>query len=190
HFNVVASVTQNCRSETVTVEVKPYDFDMPAVNHSKTCYMIWRDCHRILGTQAEQDEKYAGLSEMLLDFRVSPYIIPYSWESVDRFIEKAKEYAADPRVGAYSITYRTKREKTIYDDNQEVIDLDYMRATLRAMVENSTDELNLFKKAYIHYTFIDEPTPATYHAVKRCHDETYDLIRETAETYDFTDKRK
>ena len=188
NFNVVASVTQNCRSETVTVEVKPYDFDMPTVNHSKTCYMIWRDCHRILGTQAEQDEKYAGLSEMLLDFRVSPYIIPYSWESVDRFIEKAKEYAADPRVGAYSITYRTKREKTIYDDNQEVIDVDYMRATLRAMVENSTDELNLFKKAYIHYTFIDEPTPATYHAVKRCHDETYDLIREVGETYDFTDK--
>ena len=187
-FNVTACLELGDERVETSVAIKPYSFDMPTVNHSKTCYMVWRDCNRILGTQAEQDEKYAGLCEMMLDFRVSPYLIPYSWESVDKFIEKAKEYAADDRVGAYSITYRSKREKTIYDDNQEVVDLDYMRATLRAMVENSTDELNLFKKAYIHYTFIDEPTPANYHAVKRCHDETYDLIRETADNYDFTDK--
>lgn len=187
-FDVIVSAEQNGKRAETVVTVEPYAFDMPTVNHSKTCYMIWRDCNRILGTQKEQDEKYCAMSEMLLDFRVSPYVIPYSWESVDKFIEKAKEYAADNRVGAYSVTYRTKREKTIYDDNQEVIDVDYLRATLRAMVENSTDELNLFKKAYIHYTFIDEPTPENYYKVKRCHDETYDIIRETAEIYDFSDK--
>ena len=171
------------------VKVIPYTFDMPKENHSRTCYMIWRDNHCLLGTELEQEKDYAVLYDMLLDFRISPYLLPNAWKGVEEFVTAAKKATLDDRVACYSVTYKTLREDTVYEKNEEVIDIGYLRRLLCAMAEASTDDCNLFRKAYIHVTFIDEPKPDGYHRVRRCHDEIYNLKREIADRYDFTGRR-
>ena len=188
-MTVRATLSANDACVHTDVKVVPYDFDMPKENHSRTCYMIWRDNHCLLGTESEQEKHYADLYDMLLDFRISPYLLPNAWKEVEEFVLAAKKATLDDRVACYSVTYRTLREDTVYEKGEEVLDLVYLRRLLCAMVEVSTDDCNLFKKAYIHVTFIDEPKPDGYHRVRRCHDEIYGLKREIADRYDFTGRR-
>lgn len=185
--NVVVSFEGE--KKILPVQVDSYNFELPKDNHSVSAFNIWEDQNKILGTIEEQREKYAEIYELLLDFRTNGTKLPVRNNSIDAFIQSAKKYANDERVTSYSIPYQSKREKTIFEEDQEVLDLEHLEELLYRLATESTNELNLLKKGFFYVTFIDEPYPPKYHSVRRVHDEIHDVKRKVANRIDFRGKR-
>ncbi len=175
-------------SAQITAEVFP--FVLPEKVHAASSFAIRDDMIR--GTQEEKYEKYDEIYKELLKFRLAPtsVALPFSERAKDipYLIERYKKAAADETVPSYSINYTTFREDTIFQKNQEVLDLKFMKDLMVAMANESTEKLDLFKKAYYYIAFIDEPTPDRFHSVTRVYDEYYKILREVSAECDFSGK--
>ena len=175
-------------SAKISAEI--YPFALPEQVHAASSFAVRDDM--IFGTQEEKYEKYDGIYQELLKYRVAAasVALPFSEraEDIPYLVERYKKAAADDKVPSYSINYTTRREDTIFQKNQEVLDKKFLKDILTAMAEASTAELDLFKKAYFYITFIDEPTPERFHSVTRVYDEYYKILREVSAECDFTGK--
>lgn len=187
------SFTLNVKGKAVTsakISAEIYPFALPEQVHAASSFAVRDDM--IFGTQEEKYEKYDGIYQELLKYRVAAasVALPFSEraEDIPYLVERYKKAAADDKVPSYSINYTTRREDTIFQKNQEVLDKKFLKDILTAMAEASTAELDLFKKAYFYITFIDEPTPERFHSVTRVYDEYYKILREVSAECDFTGK--
>lgn len=172
------------------IDAEIYPFALPERVHAASSFAVRNDM--IFGTPEEKYEKYDAIYEELIRYRVAAtsVALPFSERAVDipYLIERYKRAAADDSIPSYSVNYNTLREDTIYQKNEEVLDLKFLKDILTAMAEESTAELDLFEKAYFYITFIDEPTPDRFHSVTRVYDEYYKILREVSAACDFTGK--
>lgn len=189
-YTITVTCSIGGENASTCIKVIPYIFEFPKENHSKTCYLVWRDRNMILGSPEEQLKKYEELCEMLWDYKLNPHLLPYSYlGDIQKQIETMKKYEADDRVACYSVFVQTKKVVE-HDQVVEYLDMEFFENLLSAMVENSTDEHNLFRKAYLHFTFNDEPVPPYFRTVRHTTDDVREMKKIIADKYDFSGKRE
>lgn len=182
-------VTADEGKAAVEAEIEVLDFCLPEQNGNVTSFAIREDMIKS-ADPGEFRKKYDELVEEHLHYRLSPTkLLPYGTWGIEEALSEARKRTADVRCAAYSLPYKTFREDTIYEKEQECLDTDYLRKLLTAFAENSTDECDLLKKANFYITFIDEPAPERFHSVRRVYREIHDLKREVAKSVDFTGRR-
>lgn len=172
-----------------------YDITLPEQNNCKTLFSIFKDGDWLTGTEEEKYEQYKADYELLANYRISGTYLPTKSIELDKakikdVIEAAKTYANDKRIACYSLNYKGKIED-IGGKKFAVLDREYFKALLVALVENSTDECNLLHNCALYLgSIVDEPTPEQFPKVRRAYDDVYQIKREVANELDFTGKRE
>ncbi len=172
-----------------------YDIALPEQNHCKALFSIFKDGGWLTGTEEEKYEQYKETYEMLADYRISGTYLPTKSIELDNakikdVIEAAKQYANDKRIACYSLNYKTKIDN-IGGRDFVVLDREYFKALLVALVENSTNECNLLNNCVLYMaTVTDEPTPDRFPQIRRAYDDVYQIKREVANELDFTGKHE
>lgn len=188
-FEILFHVMSGEEKETVSAKIEVFDFSLPQENHSRTLFVMRGDMLRA-ESLAEREEKYCALAEELFHYRLSPARpLPEDVTDLKKLTERIKQLAEDDRCTVYSVPYFYRREDTIFEKNQPCLDLDRLRELLLLLIEESTDEKDLLKKACFYIGFIDEPEPQHFHRVIRVCREIYDLKRELVKSIDFSGKR-
>lgn len=172
-----------------------FDFALPKQNHCKSLFSIFKDCDWLTGTMEEKHEEYKAYYEMLANYRVSGTYLPTPSIEIDNAtiedcVEAAKKYVDDERVACYALCYKCKRDMV---DGQEftVLDKEYFKNLLIALVNESTNERNLLKNAVLYFaTITDEPVPERFPQIKRAYTDVYAIKREVANELDFSEKRE
>lgn len=156
---------------TIPVEAKIKDFTLGKEQHLKTIFTTTQEW-LMQGELDNTDEMYERYTEQLLEYRISCFDVPYA-DNLEKYIEYIKKVTADERFSAFGFyTEVTQVDKTDFplrpDGTSygiENSDIDYrllmfdentLREYVAAMIENSTPELNLFKKATLYYGSLDE----------------------------------
>lgn len=181
--------------EEIPFEIMIFDFALPKQNHCKTLFSTFKDCDWLVGTTEEKYEQYKAYYEMLADYRVSGTYLPTRSIEIDNAtiedcVEAAKKYIEDDRVACYALCYKTAKE-TIDGKEFAVLDKEYFKKLLIALVNESTNERNLLKNAVLYFaTITDEPTPERFPQIRRAYTDVYDIKREVANELDFSQKRE
>ena len=181
------SFTLNAGGETydVPVSVEVWDFEVPEENHVRTAFHLFRDylMNGELDTTEEMFEKYF---DFLLDYRVSTETLP-SFGTVEEYVECAKKYAADPRCSAYNL-YMEGGSRMIEEIGRYgyALDVELFEEYMRALIENSTPQVNLIEKLYFYVPGLDEPhsgEPDRMPETKYANEQIIDKLIEIADSY-------
>ncbi len=151
------TLTVDGKTYPVSASVTVWNFAVPEENHVKSSFYNFRE-YLINGELDNSMEMYEKYTDFLLDYRVSTDQLPVFEDDIDAYVEAAKKYAADPRCSAYNL-YITGTSEYIPEINKSgpKVDIDRFEDYIRALVENSTPEVNLIEKLYIYWHALDEP---------------------------------
>lgn len=123
---------------TFNVEVKVWDFALPEEYVINVSMDLYRDqiarMHNVEDDEEETQRLYEAYYEKLLQFRVSPFVLPY-----DILDERADKFMSDPRLTAFNC------DKEVSADDE----------TLKKYHEKLSKDSKWMKKAMIYP--IDEP---------------------------------
>lgn len=165
----------------VPITVTVWNFVLPEETHTKTAFTIWDN--QIFAEELDNSEEMLKTYyEFFLDRRVtSSYLPTYAADNIDEYVNIVKEYTERKDVPCFRLYYRT-----VYSSELSgwILDLTHFENTLRALIENSTSELNLMSKPYMYCSAVDEPQSASaYRRVKYINDNIYRIIGELANEY-------
>lgn len=163
---------------------------LPKENHSRTAFGIWKEMLKDV-EEDFSDEVFAKYYDKLAEYRVSPTQLPYiasGREGNEAFLTLAKEKAVDARISTYSIPFESIVKQT--EDGKEYKDLDdeKLRSLLKEMVRESSAEVDLFKKAVLYISIIDEPGVNWFFLVKRICDAVEEMKKQLSDSEDFSGK--
>lgn len=130
----------------VPVSLKVYDYVLTEESHLATLFNLW-DSGLTNGEKNSTVEMREQYYEFFLDYRINLDTLPIDSMETSDFISQAKKYANDPRVTNYDLPWKTIGG-CFYDGA-------LFQKFILALAENSTEELNLLKKAAVY--FVDEP---------------------------------
>lgn len=133
----------------VPVTVTVWDFTVPDEVHARNSFYLFQD-ELSNGQWDNTKESYQKYVDYFLDYRISTTEIASLDYNTEDWVEQVKKYAADPRVTSYNV----------HGDGH------YGMTLLKALIENSTPELNLLDKAFFY--LFDEP---------------YTMLEQASETY-------
>ena len=198
------------------VKLTVFGFALPKKNHAHSAFAVWYENEKVLnGTpdalpRGEKYETYLKYYELLKKYRVSATELPVRSshdedycaacdanifgfearrgilpEDTDNFIAAAKAAAADDEVASYSLPY-----DVVLTDGVPSVDCEKLYALLVALAKASTNELDLFEKAYFYVTFIDEPSPQQFPLVRSVTESVRETLFKVAKDVDFTGKEK
>lgn len=172
----------------LAVEVN--DLQIPEENHSRTAFGIWEEM--LADTEGRCDDEIIGkYYDKLVEYRVSPTQLPYvqsKSENNDAFLHYAKIKTADKKVSTYTIPFQSVEKRDDRENAYSDLDEDALRILLAKMVRESTNETNLFQKAVLYVSIIDEPGEDRFELVKRICDAIEAIKKDVAETENFTNK--
>jgi hypothetical protein len=176
----------------IPVRVTVWDFTLPEQTHTRSAFLIWTAPMPDMLIAGEADssiEMYKTYYEYLLDHRISAAYLPtYAYESADEFVKVARAYAARPDVTCYSLYGQPELD---LETGGYILDAGQMEGLLRALIEGSTSELDLLKKAYIYFPTVDEPRSSNdFKRVKKTNDIIDHLKTKLAAEYDISGKFK
>ncbi|MBQ3540497.1 MAG: hypothetical protein IJA40_01950, partial [Phascolarctobacterium sp.] len=150
------AVTINNASYDVPVTLTVYPFELSDETHIKSAFAIWGPTYgndmltNLYGTKAMAAEN--AYYEFLLKYRISPTSLPnLDLSSAQSWVDQAVEYAKRADVTSFSLPFKTNANK--YDF---WFDEQYMHDVLSVLVDNCTEENNVFDKLYA-YGVVDEP---------------------------------
>lgn len=170
------------------VEITVFGFNLPDENHAKTIInIVTSEMAALYDVSDNTSVYYAKAWEMMTSHGVSGFTQGTCWGSntIDEYIRYLKEAAANNRIAVYELTaeydsgihidytytekniisYTKKgsldnllilRAETIHEANG--LDIYGYKDIFRILVENSTNELDLLKKAVIYFPQADEPS--------------------------------
>ena len=141
----------------IPVEVDVWDFTVPDEVHARNSFYLFQD-ELANGQFDNTKESYQNYVDYFLDYRISTTEIASLDYNTEDWVEQVKKYAADPRVTSYNV----------HGDGH------YGMTLLKALVENSTPELNLVDKAFIY--LYDEPYTMMETATQGFYDKIDELI--------------
>ena len=149
-------VTINNASYDVPVTLTVYPFELPDETHVKSAFAIWGPTYgndmltNLYGSKAMAAENV--YYEFLLKYRVAPTSLPnLDLSSAQSWVDQAVEYAKRADVPSFSLPFKINANK--YDF---WFDEQYMHDVLSVLVDNCTEEANVFDKLYA-YGVVDEP---------------------------------
>lgn len=169
----------------IPINVTVWDFTLPVATNSKSAFAIWSN-QLFSGELNDSEEMIKIYYEFLLDRRVAPTDLPsIQTADIDAYIEVVKEYTLREDVPSFRLFYESAFRE---DLNGWVLDVGHFERLMRALIENSTAELNLLEKAYIYVEAIDEPrNNSDYARVKYVNDSIYETIDALAAEYSAKD---
>ena len=170
----------------VPVMAEVFDFALSDTTHQWSSFLIWTGFMQDMlfaGEFDNSEDMYKKYYEFLLDHRVaSTYLPTYDYTNTASYVKVVKEYAAREDVPCYSLPYEPLYKEEYFG---YVIDEDAFKELMRALILESTPELDLLKKAYIYVSYIDEPHSTTdYQRVKYVDDCIYRICDELLQEYD------
>lgn len=148
----------------IPVELTVFDFALPEQNHVKTAFAIWiddmcdiwgnanPDIHKVANNAAVKT-LLKNYTEMLADYRISTTALPLLWgelEDPTAVAAAAREATLNPKIASYSIPVKEI-------ETQDGISEFKFKETLLELIRQSTNEVDLLKKAYLYIPKIDEP---------------------------------
>lgn len=206
-----------CEKETLTIpiELTVYGFSLPEQNHSRTSFAVFFEnqayANKDVSPCNELLVDYQKYYNLLKSFRISASELPvesaerpgfcasgYRFTSayephrgisetdIPNFVETAKKYAKDPEIAAYILPYRSY----VDEEGKNRIDIAFEKEILLALVNGSTNELDLLSKAYFYITFADEPTSEKFPCVRAVKEDCRQAMRMVADEANFTGKEK
>ena len=143
---------------SIPLTLKVHDFILPIETHNKSAFAIWGPTYKIedmltniYGSRARKAE--ISYFKFLLDYRISPTCLPIKdLSSPANIVNTMIKYATNKRISSYIIPLKKCKSERF----DQWFDERLLRKTINLMIKKSTNELNLFKKAYI-YDLVDEP---------------------------------
>ena len=145
------------KSLTIPVTVDVWDFTVPDEVHARNSFYLYQD-ELSNGQFDSTKESYQKYVDYFLDYRISTTEIVSLDYNTEDWVEQVKKYAADPRVTSYNV----------HGDGH------YGMTLLKALIENSTPELNLVDKAFFY--LYDEPYSMMDTATQGYYDKIDELI--------------
>lgn len=148
----------------VPAELTVFDFSLPEENHVKTAFALWiddlcdiwgnanPDIHKV-ANNAEVKKLIVNYTNMLAEYRISTTALPLLWNELEdpkAVAAAAREATLNPKIASYSVPV-----KEIETDDG--ISEYKFKETLLELIRQSTNEINLLKKAYLYIPKIDEP---------------------------------
>ena len=184
--NVIISV-EDCLPLCLPVEVNVYGFALPEQSQARTGMRIKTEwLKNFYGEKVwDTDDIYLEGAELLAERGISAENVPgepYDSNSITQYINYLKAAAADTRINTYALEFSVDTYTVSYrwstgngaSASYETKDLELPRYytieaegktprygmidTLTMIADNSTDELDLFKKAIILRPTPDEPS--------------------------------
>lgn len=149
---------------SVPVELTVFDFALPKENHVKTAFALWiddmcdiwgnanPDVHKVANNAAVKT-LIQNYTDMLAEYRVSTTALPLLWNELEdpkAVAQAAKEATLNPKIASYSVPV-----KEIETDDG--ISEYKFKETLIELIKQSSNEVDLLKKAYLYIPKIDEP---------------------------------
>ena len=194
-YNEILTLTTTEGIQEIPFELTIFDFALPEQNNCKTLFAIFKDGDWLHGTMEEKYEQYCSYYDMLANYRISGTYLPtrsigLNDATIEDCVEAAKKYVDDNRVACYALCYKEK--KAMVDGMEmSVLDKEYLKNLLIALVNESTNQRNLLKNAVLYFaTYTDEPIPERFPVIRNNYKEVYDLKREVANELDFSEKRE
>lgn len=170
NYNGSLTLTINEKIHNVPVSVKVWNFAVPDENHARSTFNLFQE-YTMGGQLSNTKENYQKYVDYMLDYRITTTdMVTLLYEGED-WIERMKKYAKDPRVTSYNV----------HGDGT------YGMTMLKALIENSTPELNLVEKAFFY--LLDEPFGALEQATIKHNDKIDELIA-LADSYSSQDLEK
>ncbi len=167
-------VTVDGEEYKIPVELEKYGFDLSEENHAKSAFLLTGS---FVGSSPDlypndSPELYENYYNDLLEYRISPHSLPAAGTTPESVAAAAKKAATNPKISSYSLPYQIITDtSSLLPEPHRTINKALITATLKKLVEESTKETDLLKKAYYYVGgLIDEPTG-----------EKYDLVREIDE---------
>lgn len=162
-YRGTATLTINEKQHLIPVVANVWDFTVPTENHARSTFNLQQE-HIMGGQLSNTVETYQSIVDYMLNYRICSTELA-SWDyNLEDWTKVVKEYAADPRVTAYNV----------HGDGTVGM------TRLKALIENSTPELNLVDKAFFYLH--DEP----FHMLEQAkinHDKKVDELIELANSY-------
>lgn len=201
----------NIKEYALNVRVTLFDICLPKANHSRGAFNIWFendvDANKNLETvHAESYQEYIDCYQLLKSYKVAATEIPVrsklhneycaassgkifcfepfrgvSEQDLHNFIQSAVDATNDEEVPSYILPYSVIKDGDLY-----AIDKQKLKQLLSLMVDYSTKEIDLFKKAFLHIVAIDEPTQDLFPSVRCIHKDIKETISEVANGKDFS----
>ncbi len=202
------------KAESLDIELTVYDFELPKKNNAKSAFAVWYDNERIIKNDlsippmGESYDEYAKYFDLLKKFRISATELPVRSatdnshcaacnsnirpfeprrgimpQDLPFFIDAVKKYAADDSVSCYSLPY-----DVILQNGVPNIDTESLYRLFTELAKESSATLDLFEKAYLYITFIDEPTQEMLPLVRKVTEDVRGVMLRVADDCDFTGK--
>lgn len=161
----------------VALNAKVYDFALPRENHFLTAFAIWDGMPKDMLFDAYQSSDPAiaeNYYEFMLDYRVSPTHIPsMSKLTLDEQISDFISNIQRQEVGSLALPYTVTTTQIGFNTSN-------MKAILSALADLAKTDSSVLDKAYVYFTFIDEPVPSQYARVKLVNQTFNNLLIEVA----------
>lgn len=141
----------------IPVSVTVWDFTVPDEVHVRNSFNMYQE-ELSNGQLDGTKENYQNYVDYFLDYRISTTEIVSLDYNTEDWVEQVKKYAADPRVTTYNV----------HGDGHQGMTL------IKALIENSTPELNLVEKAFFY--LYDEPYSMMDTAKQGYYDKIDELI--------------
>lgn len=164
-------------TETVPMYVRVFDFSLSSENHFMTAFAIWDgmpDDMLFSAYQSTDPQIAENYYDFMLDYRVSPTHIPnMSKLSLAEQTETFLEYLKKENVGSLALPYTTTTDTVGFNTAN-------MEHILRALADAAVTDNSILDKVYAYFTFIDEPTSASYARVKIINETFHNLLVKVA----------
>ena len=167
---------------TLPVSVKVYDVEMPTTIHARTAFDIWFEEISNGEDPEDADGNIIDWGTSYYDFIVSKRLNPQTTEymraitpndktNFSKLMDEIEGIARNERLTSFRMPYSGKN----HSQYGLVVDYDMMVRIFTEMVERNIqllqngENIDLFKKAFFYFnSFIDEPQPNRYEAVRYC----------------------
>ena len=142
------------KTENIPVKVEVWDFALPEKSAAQSCVLIYeRQVMQSEGfsTDTEEfDQWYIKYYEQALEYKMNPYMVPYSLDGAEAFIASVKKYWNHPNFATYGMPHQT------FISGDEAVYMEYYRDCLyKFAVESAKDKIDYLALTYFYP--IDEP---------------------------------
>ena len=171
--------------ENKNIDVDIYDIHIPEKPSCKSAIMIWSD--KMIGYEEKVDNALMrAYYDELLKYRLNGAGMPLVDASdTDGWIEAAKIYTKDERVTAINLPWRWEKDRLT---GMNILDKAHFKSSLKKIVEQSSDRLNLLEKAFLYC--LDEPQPKNFWQIESVHKTVRDSISELCDEMNFDGKEQ
>lgn len=105
------TLTLGDKQENIPVKVEVWDFALPYKSAADSCVLIYdRQVMQSEGFSEdteEFDKWYTIYYEQALNYKMNPYMVPYSLDGADKFIESVKKYWNHPNFATFGMPHQT-----------------------------------------------------------------------------------